>query len=257
MAKYTFNVYIDESGDEGFSIKDGKWVSSRWFIIGALITHKASDLPISKTVDAIKLKFNWKNNKPLHFIDFSHEKRSFIINSLTSNSGFRVCYVAFDKQKIPEDSFLRKKRYLYNYCTRYLLERISWMVDDLQGEAHLIFENRSSTSYSELNEYITETLSKGKSQIRQGVFKTWKNLGKSQSKNLQLADAVVSSLYKALEPNQYGLTEDSYIEALRPFIYNSNGNYHAYGLKVFPNSFRDLQNEHRWIRMFTKEKSVL
>lgn len=257
MAKYTFNVYIDESGDEGFKIKDGKWVSSRWFIIGALITHKVSDLPISKTVDTIKSKLDWKNQKPLHFIDFSHEKRSFIINSLAANSGFKICYVAFDKQKIPEGSYLRKKRYLYNYCTRYLLERISWLVDDLDGEAHLIFENRSNTSYSELNQYITETLSKRDCQIRQGVFKSWKNLGKAQSKNLQLADAVVSSLYKALEENQYGLTEYSYIQTLRPFIYHSNGNYHAYGLKIFPESFNNLQKEHKWIRMFTKIPSVV
>ncbi|GIO83456.1 hypothetical protein J25TS5_03880 [Paenibacillus faecis] len=258
MAKYTFNVYIDESGDEGFKIKDDKWVSSRWFIIGALITHKGSDLPISKTVDTIKSKFNWKNQKPLHFIDFSHEKRSFIINTLVStNSSFRVCYVAFDKQKIPEDSYLRKKRYLYNYCTRYLLERISWLVDDLDGEAHLIFENRANTSYSELNQYITDTISSGKSQIRKNVFKSWKNLGKAQSKNLQLADAVVSSLYKALEPNQYGLTEHSYIETLKPFIYNVDGKYHAYGLKIFPDSFKVLQKEHKWIKMFTKEPSVV
>ena len=34
-----YNVYIDESGDEGFTIKDGKWVSTKWFIIGALLVH--------------------------------------------------------------------------------------------------------------------------------------------------------------------------------------------------------------------------
>lgn len=259
MAKYTFNVYIDESGDEGFTIKDGQWLSSKWFVIGAFITHKASDLPLSKCVDEIKSKFNWKNNKPLHFLDFSHEKKRFIIDCLTSKSGFKVCYVAFNKQKVPEGSHLRKKRYLYNYCTRYLLERISWLVDDLDGEAHLIFENRANTSYTELNSYINDMTRKSGVQIRPGVFKSWKNVGKSQSKNLQLADAVTTSLFKALERNQFNLTEHSYIEMLKPFIYNKNGNYHAYGLKFFPDALNkeNLQKEFKWMQMFTKREIVV
>lgn len=259
MAKYTFNVYIDESGDEGFAIKDGKWVSSQWFVLGAFITHKASDLPISKCVDEIKAKFKWKNSKPLHFLDFSHEKKRFIINCISNQKGFKVCYVAFNKKKVPIDSHLRKNKYLYNYCTRYLLERISWLVDDLDGEAHLIFENRTNTSYSELNKYITDLMGKPNVQIRPGVFKSWKNVGKSQSKNLQLADAVTSSLFKALEKNQFDLTEHSYIETLKPFIYNQKGNYHAYGLKFFPDALNSsiLNKEYKWMEMFTKRESVV
>jgi len=259
MSKYTFNVYIDESGDEGFTVKDGKWVSSKWFVLGALITHKASDLPISKCVDEIKNRFNWENKKPLHFLNFSHEKKRFIISQLAGQAGFKLCYVAFNKQKVPEDSHLRKKRYLYNYCTRYLLERISWLAADHDAEAHLIFENRANTSYTELNKYITDLMGKKDVSIRPNVLKSWKNVGKSQSKNLQLADAITTSLYKALEKNQFSLTEHSYIESLRPFIYHKNGNYQAYGLKLFPDSLihPELQGEYKWMELFTKKKIVV
>jgi len=256
MAKYTFNVYIDESGDEGFAIKNGKWVSSKWFVIGAFITHKMSDLPLAQCVDEIKKKFKWENQKPLHFLDFSHEKKSFIINTITNNKGsFRVCYVAVYKPKLGDDTFLKnEKRYLYNYFTRYLLERISWLVDDLKGEAHLIFENRSNTSYEELNKYITGLIGKPGVQIRPNVFKSWRSLNKGQSKNLQLADAVTTSLFKALEENQFGMVEQSYIRKLKPFIYHQKGNYHSYGLKLFPDSLdkSTVLTEFNLIPVFTK-----
>jgi hypothetical protein len=259
MAKYSFNVYIDESGDEGFKMKDSEWVSSKWFVIGAFITHSRSDLPLSRCVDEIKARFNWENHKPLHFLTFSHEKKKFIINCLTNNPGFKLCYVAFNKQKVGDGSSLRNKRYLYNYCTRFLLERVSWLVNDLGGEAHLIFENRANTSYDELNQYITDLIGKDGVQIRPNVFKSWKAIGKGQLKNLQLADAITTSLFKALEKNQFGLTEQSYIEALKPFIYNRKGNYHGYGIKMFPEPLNSplLLSEYDWLNQFTKRNIVV
>lgn len=256
----SFNVYIDEAGDEGFTIKDGKWVSSRWFVMGALITHPKSDVALAKCVDTIKADFKWSKGNPLHFTSFSHEKKKHVINCMVKTGSFRVCYVAIDKMKIDGAASLKnEKRYLYNYVTRYLLERVSWLIGDLKGTADLIFENRANTSYTELNSYITGLIGKTEVQIRDGVIKSWRSVNKSQLKNIQLADAVTSGLYNAIQADRFGNVEYSYVEMLKPFIYCRNGNYHAYGLKFFPKacSDSDLIYEFPWISGFTNKQIVV
>lgn len=57
-----FNVYIDESGDEGIN------KGSKYFILTAIIVKKENDLEISKSVDLIKqnleipIKINYIGN---------------------------------------------------------------------------------------------------------------------------------------------------------------------------------------------------
>src|SRR3546814_10749936 len=51
---------------------------------------------------------------------------------------------------------------------------------------------------------------------------------------LQLADAVASSLYFAVNPNRYGETEDRYASILAPTLYRHRGTVHGYGLKFWP-----------------------
>lgn len=52
-----FNCYIDESGDEG--IESG---GSRWFILGALIVPKDTDLQTSTMVERVKQTFGKTND---------------------------------------------------------------------------------------------------------------------------------------------------------------------------------------------------
>ena len=55
-----YNVYIDESGDEG--IKKG----SKYFILTALIVKKENDLKIAKNVDIIKQNLEMNIKSRLH-----------------------------------------------------------------------------------------------------------------------------------------------------------------------------------------------
>lgn len=259
MAENVFNVYIDEAGCEGYKIKEGVWVSSEWFMVGALIVRNNNDLELSRCVDKIKshIKFEKGKLKPLHFSELNHEKRKYVIKCMTETGKFRCCYVAVNKKAIVDSSFLKShKGYLYNYCIRYLLERVTWLVDSYNGKANLIFENRGNTSYEELEEYLDSLYSDDTAQIRKGVIISNKILNKSQSKNLQLSDAITSSLFKALEFNSMGLIEESYITTLRPYIYNNKENYHSYGMKFFPkkSSEKELISKYSWLGMFTKEK---
>lgn len=263
MGNHIFNVYIDEAGDEGFKLnQDGKLCGSEWFIVGALVVRKTNDREVASCINTIKehLSFEKHQYKPLHFCRLDHQKRKFVLNTITKKGGFKCCFVAFDKREVTDESFLKtKKGYLYNYCVRYLLERISWLVYEHQGKAKLIFENRGNTSYPELDKYINELMSDPRSAIRKGVIESWDVLNKSQSKNLQIADTITSSLFQAVQKNKFGMVEESYILELKKYIYNSNKNYHSYGLKFFPKQANDytLINELNWLEVFTNTKILV
>jgi hypothetical protein len=62
---------------------------------------------------------------------------------------------------------------------------------------------------------------------------------KINKKMLQLADACAGALNNALEPNQFGDVEDSYIKALAPKLYRPEGKLWGYGLKLFPGDVAD------------------
>ncbi len=59
-SKNEYNVYIDESGDEGIN------KGSKYFILTAIIVKKEKDLEISRTVDLIKE--NLEMSKKLNYI---------------------------------------------------------------------------------------------------------------------------------------------------------------------------------------------
>ena len=52
----SFRAYIDEAGDEGFKFRreGGRDGSSDWFVIAALITTAATDLPTVKKIGKVK-----------------------------------------------------------------------------------------------------------------------------------------------------------------------------------------------------------
>ena len=56
-----YNVYIDESGDEGIN------KGSKYFILTAIIVEKEKDLEISKKVDEIKENLEMNIKSQLHW----------------------------------------------------------------------------------------------------------------------------------------------------------------------------------------------
>ncbi len=73
---------------------------------------------------------------------------------------------------------------------------------------------------------------------------------------LQIADAVASGFFKAVEPSQYGHTEDRYARMLRPIVYNRERCFQGYGLKFWPREVAGtLGAQHfRWLREVYAER---
>ena len=56
----------------------------------------------------------------------------------------------------------------------------------------------------------------------------------SRSAALQIADCGVSAIAAAIEPDQFGNVEKTYLHELKSNIYSRKGKYLSYGLKTLP-----------------------
>lgn len=142
---HAFNVYIDESGDEGFRFGEGRG-SSRWFALSAVITRSERDLETVKLVDEVRLQLRKHQRADLHFRDLRHEQRLPYIQRIAA-AHVRTVTVLVHKPSLDADVY-SAKGLLYNYATRLLLERVSWLCRDKRTQdehrARLIFSNRSN-----------------------------------------------------------------------------------------------------------------
>lgn len=138
-------VYIDESGDEG--IDTG---GSRWFILGAVLILEEELDQIEAIVPVIRQRMNKEPSFVLRWRKMDYETRLFVSQQVaTVGLGFSCVVIDKEHDRI-KTSGLRGKYMMYNYATRYLVERISWFARDLGRIARLTFEHRSNLDYDAL-----------------------------------------------------------------------------------------------------------
>ncbi len=83
----TFVAYIDEAGDEGFKFGKG---SSEWFVLGAAILRRATEMPEIKLIDDVRTRLNrgraadrqFPAKKALHFRDLQHDVRKYYASKI-------------------------------------------------------------------------------------------------------------------------------------------------------------------------------
>lgn len=255
----TFVVYTDESGDEGFSFGRG---SSEWFVLSAIITRKAGDLEVVKLIDRVRTQLGKPPKKPLHFRDLKHEQRLPLVDAI-AKADLRPVSVLVHKPSLGEREKFQERYRLYFHALRHLFERVSWCCRDHRpprgpgdGTAEMVLSNRSGMSYAEMGDYLAYLGERtGPLDVRVdwsviaperiAAYTPGKRMG------LQIADAVASSFFYAVQPSQHGFTEDRYARMLRPVVYHRHGQYGGYGLKLWPQEMeRVMQSgEHlRWMR---------
>lgn len=164
-----------------------------------------------------------------------------------------------DPEKFQSEKFL-----LYRYASRYLLERVSWLCRDKHnpgegsGQVDIIFSNRSIMSYEDLTGYLQMLKIKCdpmKVSIDWNVIDPEKVSAVDHSKlaGLQIADAVASSFFYAVNLNRYGEVEDKYARILLSNCYRHKGAALGYGLKFWPEEFQKLILANPHIAIFADE----
>lgn len=246
-----FNCYIDEAGDEGIGVG-----GSRWFIIGAFIVPSELDNDELGMVTEIKKRLNVK---VLHWSKLKkHEQKKFVCQELLSKP-WEYCCIATDKNhfSITGAPNMKRKGKLYFYTVRLLFERLSWYARDHgNGKAVPIFEYRSSTSYSDMQDYI-DKLSCW--EPAGAVRISWKNiehqkfqlLRKDKCALLQASDCVTGTFRDGLEYNRFDMTEPSYFISLKDRLYRRNGELFSYGIKflhIKPMDIEQILSEYGWLK---------
>lgn len=267
MSNFSFRVYVDESGDEGFVFKPDGSGSRRWLVLSAVVVRRKNDRSLVTLMADVRKLLGRAPKAQLHFSDLKHEQRVPYVRHIAANP-LRTVSVLVHKPSIQEpEKFQAEKFLLYRYAARFLLERVSWLCRDHRsegegnGQVEIIFSNRSIMSYDELRAYLR--LLKEQSDPMD-VRIDWNvvapehvsAINHEQLAGLQVADAVASSLYYAVQPNRYGETEEKYAALLRPTFYRHKNKALGYGVKFWPEDFETLKKTNPHLSAFADGGSL-
>lgn len=240
----SFVAYIDESGDEGFQFLAGEKGSSRWLILSAVVFRKEHDLSAVELLKQVRSAIGKPPKKALHFRDLKHEHRVPYARAVGQARAKIVSVAIYKPELKSREHYQRQPHKLYRYACRLLLERVSWLCvdhkknDDPDGKVELVFSNRSAMSYEELRDYLTylrDGPHAAKCSIRWEVIDpaSVRAVNHDQLAGLQIADAVASGLFMALNKNLYGECEPRYLELFHSRIYRYRTTL-GYGMKFWP-----------------------
>lgn len=241
--KTEFVVYVDEAGDEGFKFLDGERGSSRWFVLSATVVRKSKDLQMVQLARDARKLLGKPEKYVLHFRDLKHEQRVPFVK-LISTAPIKTVNILVHKPSIRNpETFQQEAHKLYRYCTRLLLERVSWLCRDYaNGEscrADMVFSNRSAMSYDDLRSYLGLLLKQ--SAVNPEISIHWpaiscdnvRAVNHDKLAGLQVADAVASSMFFAANKTQYGEVEERYYRTLRKCLFRKDGKAEGYGVKIW------------------------
>lgn len=252
----SFVVYVDESGDEGFAFGSG---GSEWFVLSAAIIRKRDDLETVKLVDRVRALLKRPDHKPLHFRDLRHEHRIPFVAEI-ARAPLQAVTLLIHKPSIPDPKALGENGRLYYQAVQRLLEcvsgccRDSRQPEDGDGTAEIVLSNRSGMSHEQLRSHLQipadpqDEETTGFSILRGEqihIYSAGRRLG------LQIADAIASGFFKAVEPSPYGHTEDRYARMLKPVLYRRDSLYLGHGLSFWPREAEGILREEErfeWVR---------
>jgi hypothetical protein len=223
-----FVAYIDEAGDEGLGKlkSDSPTGQSKWLLIGGIIVREDNDRELPRWRDEILAKFPERKTPLLHFRNLNHAQKVAVCDYFSTKQ-FGICCVCSNKITLVDKpkwyQLFKQKGHLYNYLTRYLLERITASlrtVADQSGqkvELRVIFSRRPNTDYQSMREYLL-LMRDGRERIRPVRSIDWSVFSPENIKvenhklwaGLQLADIATSATASGLEPNMYGHYESRY-----------------------------------------------
>lgn len=219
-----YNIYIDESGDEG--IKRG----SRWFIMSAVIVEKSYDTLLANKIIEIKKCLNLKKNEQLHWTKLSKcdNKKEYIIDEL-ENQNFKIIHVAIDTNNI---TYI-KSADIYPYFLSYLFERVTYFLARKKSIGNFTISTRNDYT-KEKYDYIKKFLSTKQKfhKINISKINDIKFVSNNKLQLLQLADICCSSFSQCLAYNKE--KNWNLVLKLKNKIVKHNDNIINIGIKFFP-----------------------
>jgi hypothetical protein len=258
-ANIRYVAYIDEAGDPGLTRvrpinPDGasEWLSVGAFVIPAEIRHETATWQWN-----IRQAIRSRQRRDLHFRDLEPFRKRIVCQELVQLP-IRCFVVLSNKQNMlnykNELAALARpsaQEWFYNWCIRLLLERVTDFVHYRSREEYghpthvqLIFSERGGVRYAQTDEYhelLREQAKAGLTYKDKRVVK-WQVMHPASTKvvpharnaGVQLADAIASAFYQAVNTLTPAKWDTTYAEMLRPLIPEEFGSCADYGVTLQP-----------------------
>jgi len=192
-------IFLDESGDLGFSPK-----SSKWFLLTIAVSQDR------RCLERVIRKF-WrhlrKKHKRLGELHASHEQyitRKKVLSLIAEIKDLKILCVVLNKKKVYVD-LQNQKNYLYNYAANILMDRLHNKNLLASHEPIELLVDRKDTNKN-LRENFVQYLTKGMRGRRDGGFKV--ELKSSyESRALQAIDFISWAIFRKYEQGDYEFYE--------------------------------------------------
>ena len=218
-------VYIDEAGDLG----SGR--GSQWFVLTAVVVDKQDEPAIRSQIQQLRASLNIHE---IHMKKISNFYNKALISKTLAGSPFTYMNVLFDTDKY--DVSKMPTTTAYNYICKYLLQRVSWFLQDTNRIGDIVLSSRGTSRDQELIDYIKDKLFpyQGNS-IDPNVFNTVSAKTSASWDLLQLADVCASTLFYSYQKNPYGFITPCHATHFKDKLYRRYGKIQSYGIKYFSN----------------------
>jgi len=187
-------VFIDESGDTGFKIKQG---SSKYFIISLVIFEDNEEaLACDQRIQLLKRELKYPDNFEFHFRDNSHRIRKAFLEALIPYNFFYYGIVINkDPQKLWGDGFKSKESF-YKYTCSLVFENAR---SHFKNANVKIDRSGSKAFRSQLAKYLKSKINAGEGDCIKKV-----KMERSQGNNLlQLADYIAGVINRYVQNKKY------------------------------------------------------
>ncbi len=202
-------IFLDESGDLGFSRR-----SSKWFILTIILTnnHRQVEKSVKKVHKGLKKKY--KTVKELHAYHADAITRKRILRLLSEVEDLKILCIILNKKKVYID-LRNQKSYLYNYTANILLERLNHKkVLNPKDEVKIYIDQRETNKFLKKNfeNYLKSNLKKwGNGKIAITIKPS------HTEKCLQAVDFISWAIFRKYERGDY-----EYYEVIKNKIIGEN-----------------------------------
>ena len=132
VPRTTYRVYVDESGIRAHGPK-----TSRHFVMSACIIPDMQKADLLGRLAQLRVDLGQPVGQTIAFKRLSHQSRLHLAQSLGRIPYLTITNVIVCKRELPRAMADVDAAYLYTL--RYLLERVSWYVDERGGQAYVTF----------------------------------------------------------------------------------------------------------------------
>jgi len=192
-------IFLDESGDLGFSKSSSKWFI---FTIAMVSNPRSLERVVKKIWKPLRKKY--KKLGELHAYRADDITRTRMLRKLNELMGLKVLCVILNKKKVHID-LQNEKNYLYNYTANILLDRLHSSATIKSNEQIDLFIDRKDTKKKLRENFINYLTGQMNNRGRKHFTVTLHT--SHENKSLQAVDFISWAIFRKYERGDFEFYE--------------------------------------------------